>query len=497
MTEQNSIESSIPAVYTPKPKGAPSKNTLMFVTEGVPPDYFDTALAAAIKDLKNKNYTLYDVHQFLNNKPGMGKLETNIFKKIQDIYYGKKTVKADNQNDNILATTLEQLLEVFKNNLLIYQNETFFWRKTNSNILQKIDTAALKVLFFKELSNIGTVVLSKNVGEIMNTFILFAANKLELKELPPAFSTNPNELTFRYININEMITDSPCPTWDIFIENCGANGQALMAYTWSIFFPVELRQYLLLRSHGKTGKGTYTMWLQSIMGDDATCSLSPKNPHWPADCVGKRLGLFPELNNTSFVQSSEFKAITGNDYVSVTNKYEKAFSAKFDIRLVLSTNGSINIENRTSESSRCILVDMQPVTQYIEDYKEKLSAESPGFLFKCKQAFEKLYNPKLREIEVDKADFEAHASTFEDDFELLFEQAFQLDEKSKMRSIVFTNAINAISTKYDKYFKQNFKEWVLRNKPEVKLIKSSGHYYYTNLALSNELQDSILIVKVK
>lgn len=487
---------SVPTVFEPKEQGKLSKNTLSFLTLGVPSEYYEDSLVTAIKDMKNKNYTLYDIYQLLDKQPGSEKLDVDRMKKVQDIFYGKKPAKTDETKGNSLAETLEQLLHVFKDNLLIYQNDTYFWRETDSNIIKKIDYASLKPLFFKEMSKLGGMQLSREVIEMLNTFLLFASPHLNLKTLPPAFSTDSDELTFRYININEMINDTPCPTWDVFIENCGVNGPALMAYTWAIFFPVELRQYILIRSHGKTGKGVYTNWLQTIMGDEATCSLNPKNAHWPAACVGKRLGLFPELNNTSFVQSSEFKAITGNDTVSVTDKYEKAFSTKFDIRFVLSTNGSINIENRVSESSRCILVDMRPVSEYIEDYQEKLNNETPGFLFKCKQAFNELYNPKLKELKSDKSDFEAHAKIFEDDYEIVFERAFKIDEDAKLRSVTFTSAVNAVS-KSDKYFKQNFKEWVLQNKPTVKVVKIRGHFHFKNLALSVELQNSPLVVHFK
>lgn len=478
-----------------------SKKTRSFLLNGANPGNWDKALKSACQNLKDCRYDMTEAIAKLSTVQchGFTKLSSSDISIISSVYT-KLPVPSSHetaaQKGEQLNEMLSELQEMLKGRLLIYRDpsgsETYMWHKTPT-IVERISFDGLKQNFFEVLQERGMTLQHKHVVELLKTFLL-GAKELKVKELPPAYSTDPEEICFKYLNLE--IEDTPTPTWDAFINYCGPNGKALMAYTWSIFEAVELRQYLLLRSQGKTGKGSYTEWVQNIIGEDSTCSLSPKNPHWPAMCVGKRLGLFPELNQTSFVQSSEFKAITGHDYVNITQKHEKAYSAKLDIRFILSTNGSIDIEGRTSESSRCILVDMQPVTTYIPDYKRKLREETKGFLFKCKQAFAELYQPSNSEIMVDKSDFEAHSATFEDDYELLFQKAFSYDESSKIRTVTFTNAINAVGTKYDKYFKQNFKEWVIRNK-NISMIKTNGNYFFKNLALSENLKNSELIIKFK
>ncbi len=74
--------------------------------------------------------------------------------------------------------------------------------------------------------------------------------------LPPSFSIDPNEVTFNRINVS--LNEGPTPTWDYFIKKCGSNGEAVMAFIWSILEKTDKsQQYLLLKGPGRDGKGSF------------------------------------------------------------------------------------------------------------------------------------------------------------------------------------------------------------------------------------------------
>ena len=58
-------------------------------------------------------------------------------------------------------------------------------------------------------------------------------------------------------------------------------------------------------------------------------------------------------------------------------------------------------------------------------YKIKIKNEGNAFLYKCKQAYEKLYNKESLLIKCSSEAFEMHSSNFEADFEVAWEKAFK------------------------------------------------------------------------
>lgn len=481
MNETNSIE-----------KKKLSKATLEFLVSGTTSENLYKTLQNVARNMKDCGYTLPETFGFINDKnvPGLGKLTPENMKIIVAVFTPSlmpAIPASGNKGGDTLMNGLQELLAVFRDNLLIYQDETFFWRDTGSNIVKKITFTQLKPIFFSKLAERGTVLPHKQLVELMKTFTTFATPYIGIDKIPASFSITPGELTFRYIDIQSMMQEAPTPTWDAFLKNCGANGKALAAFVWLLLNPqYESRQYLLMVGEGKNGKGSFNDWLMRLLGPEGYTSENPKNDHWLASCVGKRLCFFNELQGTSFVMSGNFKAVTGSDSVTISNKYEKAFSTVLETKFILSTNSSIDIESSVASKSRCILVTMDNKPELIPDFKARLQAETAGFLYKCKQAFDELYDYQLLEIKTDYEDFEMESETFSHDFEILWQRTFKYDENAKLRSVLVSDAIMQTSSKYDKYFRQNFIKWMIREK-NIKKVKSRGHTYFKKLDLKHEM----------
>jgi len=260
----------------------------------------------------------------------------------------------------------------------------------------------------------------------------------KLNRIPPAITTDPNELAFLHLDLskvtpalNETSEERACPTWDYFISNCGANGEALMAYTWSIFNREDQSaQYLLLKGDGGDGKGSYCRWLQNLLSDEAGlyeahAALDANDDRWPAQLVGKRLGIFNDINNTSIVMTSTFKQITGRDAVTINQKYEKAYTTRLDAKFILTTNKSVMLSGAEAEARRAIIISMERGTKTIPNYEAKIKEETWAFLEKCKTAYEKLYDRERFTILCDMEEFLVQSETFEADFDYIFDTYFE------------------------------------------------------------------------
>jgi hypothetical protein len=307
----------------------------------------------------------------------------------------------------------------------------------------------------KPLYEHGVFLKNKDLVEHIKTW---SDKTIKLSQLPSSFSLFSDDVTFNRIKVN--LTDGPTPTWDHFIKRCGANGKALMAFTWSLFEKDDKsQQYLFLKGTGGDGKGSYCRWLNGIFNDQLV-GLSSTDK-WAALCVGRRIGVFNDLNNTSVIMTSQFKQITGGDKVSIEQKYEKTFSATLDTKFILTTNRSINIINDFAERRRAILVELNKENILMENYEQKLQEEGSAFLAKCKIAYEELYDKVRNSIKCDYEFFESESASFEERYEALFHKCFIHGDKYVCSAADFHNRlVREVGGDNNKI--GSFKEWLER-----------------------------------
>lgn len=361
--------------------------------------------------------------------------------------------------------------------------KTFYSVNPITNIATNINkTQLLSTVGYAFSTSKNMKLPAKSQKDHLDTWML-TFNPQKSDVLPPSFSIDCNEVTYNRINVS--LVDGPTPTWDAFIKNCGNNGDSLMAFTYSLLEKdCKSQQYLFLKGHGQDGKGSYTRWLDKIFNDQVV-GLNTQDKYWPAACVGKRVGTFSDINNTAIVMSSTFKQVTGQDKVSIEQKYETAYSTTLDTKFILTTNRSINIINDNAEKRRVILINMLS-SMDIPDFEQKLHDETASFLFKCRQAYNLLYDIKTKTISCNYDDFEAETSSFEEANEVLFESLFDLDPKSHVTAKEFQDSVSVRLGKDTQKVGQ-FKEWLERTHKIKRKEKRVGNnqkiYVYCGIKL--------------
>lgn len=123
--------------------------------------------------------------------------------------------------------------DYFKDKLLVYCSSgvDVLFEVNNDNIVKSTNFNILLKMAAKFLERQNITVTYKFLSELVRTWLLRYEGILP--NMPSSFSTIKGELTFNYIDLK--LEDGPTPVWDDFISRCGANGKALMAYTWSLF----------------------------------------------------------------------------------------------------------------------------------------------------------------------------------------------------------------------------------------------------------------------
>lgn len=392
----------------------------------------------------------------------------------------------DISTQNAMQITTRRILA----NARVYQDaagtKVFFLINSDTNIVKKSSEEGLTDLVAQVL-NESEIILSQQaiVGQIRT----WAMTAPRLDKFPPSFSTSLDEITFLRINLEQLLNSNiPTPTWDSFLARCGANADALKAFTWSLFEQGDMYhdQYLFLKGPGGDGKGSYIRFLCRLFennsgSDSAYAALSTEDDRWVAQCVGKRLGTFNDINNTSIVMTTAFKNVTGRDPVTINQKYEKSYSTTLDTKFVLTTNKRISIGGDRSEQRRAIIINMQALVESVPNYEKKLWQEAGGFLAKCKEAFEQLYDKDSKIIKCDYEDFNLEKEEFEEFSIYLLEEFFVLDVNGEVACNAFYNAIK--DELRGKYLVKDFKNYLFRDCGVKRLQGTDGKRMYRGIKL--------------
>lgn len=146
----------------------------------------------------------------------------------------------------------------------------------------------------------------------------------------------------------------------------------------------DLQKALLCTGQGGSGKSTYIDLLQMLIGDQNTHSSSLHdlcgNQFEIANAYRKRLIVFPDEGKFSG-NLSQFKKLTGGDFLRGEEKGKKAFNFKFDGMVVIASNFPIFVsENSSGIRRRIITVPFNNVVADSEkrdltkDFESEISA---------------------------------------------------------------------------------------------------------------------------
>jgi hypothetical protein len=204
-----------------------------------------------------------------------------------------------------------------------------------------------------------------------------------------------------------------------FLEFCGRSTDpgALQAFIGSLFVPNSYRQqYLYLFGHGSDGKGTLFNLLERMMGQTFTAEDVPDRiaPFWSSGLIGKRLCVFPDLEDPNFPMTPRFRKLTGDDQIRVEEKFKKAYSTKIFTKFIFASNDELQMTAKKADQRRAIYIALDSFKGPADSqYGEKLWAEAPAIYALCLDKYRELcpgHGPIKQEIK-EPIDFERRNKT--------------------------------------------------------------------------------------
>lgn len=167
------------------------------------------------------------------------------------------------------------------------------------------------------------------------------------------------------------------------------NAIALMAWVGSLFDPYTNRdQYVWLYGEGRNGKSSFLSLLKKIMGGAYANETPPQrgDNHWAETLIGKRVIAFPDCNSYGFPTTGQFKAMTGDNTITINPKGRARFEMKIDTKFIFMSNKFPSLSGGTADRRRAIYCEIDSFSSDAiptTTYDKMLWGEAPGFLYQC------------------------------------------------------------------------------------------------------------------
>lgn len=177
-------------------------------------------------------------------------------------------------------------------------------------------------------------------------------------------NTDTARFCYKRLAIDNTRLDA-CPTrfkdlCDHIITKSGA--EILALWIGSLLDPDSIRvQYLCLYGGGRNGKSTLLDALARVLGSAALGMTSQDfmSRFGLADAANKRLLLFDDNNNASFMSSGDFKRVTGSESLRIEPKGVDRYFVKNNLKILIATNRMPNLRGDDADLRRNIFLEMK------------------------------------------------------------------------------------------------------------------------------------------
>lgn len=307
------------------------------------------------------------------------------------------------------------------------------------------------VINYKYIPNVGEDGVRLSYGEITEFTEVFAQHSkdafvktfncnlpllcgryaMRLNDHPLPYSYNDDDYAFIKLDVDKLISEGECPLWDkALLERLSSEEECAVfrAAVWQVYeVKNKSRQLIYLYdAHGRSGKSAILRAAFSHLSraTQALQKQSLNNQFGFAKIWNKQLVTIGDNKNTKMLKSQIIHTATGGDLADVEYKGKDSFSACFKGHIWANGNVLPDIDTDAEhEVSRLVLFNIRKpesaktvLYQCDEDgnilmgddgkpllssgdpsWEEKLKAELPQFLYKCRNDYAK-YCPRHSDI---------------------------------------------------------------------------------------------------
>jgi putative DNA primase/helicase len=360
-----------------------------------------------VKVVKNKYKELWDkIHK---------RFEKNTKRPLKSVK--KKQVDNNLFSDGrfspvALADSIKNEVEplVFVGGCFYHYTEIGIWQELSEHELGKLASEKLgrnaRAFYIEETIKLLSFNVSKKADEFKSTLgfinlkngmLNIVTEKLEIHS--PNFNSR-SQLPYDYD------TTAECPRWKEFLKQIFADdpdkaktlqqwfGYCLTPYTF-------LQKFLIAKGSGANGKGTALHILSSLVGQENCCAISlmqMEKDSMLGTLKDKLVNICGEIRTSNLIDTDRLKILTGEDPITVDQKYKNAITFTPTAKHIFSVNELPKFADKTEAFRRraIFLPFLQTFKGKNKDpyLKEKLSKELAGILLWALEGLRELLNIK-------------------------------------------------------------------------------------------------------
>jgi hypothetical protein len=275
----------------------------------------------------------------------------------------------------------------------------------------------------------------------------------------------------------------PTPVFDEMMGRI-SNAEALQCYIGSLLVDESFRQqYVWLHGQGGEGKGALSRFLSDTFSHTYTSQQTPtpNDRFWTYGLLDKRLVMFPDCNNTTFVTSGLFKSLSGDDAIRIEIKGGKILHQKIRAKYIFFSNEKPALSSEEADKRRVIYCAARKFAGEIDpDYEDRLMKEAGPFLSRCLTMYMSMY-PRHHPIKSNNDEITDVISTNEERYEVFLDQNFRFGPTYECSPAALQEKING-EFKTNKE-RQDFRSFLERRGVKKKGIKRKGEVSYVYAGL--------------
>lgn len=151
-------------------------------------------------------------------------------------------------------------------------------------------------------------------------------------------------------------------------------------------------QYLYLHGDGNDGKSTLIAMLVKLLGTQGVAMMRSDDfadAHSTTVLEGARLAIFADENSASFMSRGRFKALTGDDTLTINPKGQPRRNIGLHCKVMVASNYSPYVQGGRADLRRIIPVKLEPIPASESSHAEGLAfiEAGPAIMQFCYMAF--------------------------------------------------------------------------------------------------------------
>ena len=158
----------------------------------------------------------------------------------------------------------------------------------------------------------------------------------------------------------------------------------------------SLQKFMVIIGYPGSGKSTAINMLVDMVGKENVSSITLQDLNerfMPTELLGKLLNACADLPKKALEQVDAIKRITGEDMVKGEYKGGKIFTFYSYAKLIYSANEMpVNLDEKSVAFYRRLLsIEVTQKGAYIQNLKQELKKNMPGFIHECVEALSRMY----------------------------------------------------------------------------------------------------------